>query len=46
MQSKLLREGGDRGVRNEGAEMSNEEGKVFNFGLCSHCVTLVYLVIN
>lgn len=35
MLSKLQdsREGGDRGARNEGAEESNEEGKVFGFGL-------------
>lgn len=46
MLAKLLREGRDRGVRNEGAEVSNEEGKMFSTGLFSHCVTLVYLVIN
>lgn len=39
--SKLL-----RGARNVGAEESNEEGKVCSFGLFSHSVTLVYLVIN
>lgn len=44
--SKLPREGGGRGARNEGAEVSSEEGKVFNFGLFAHCVTLFYLVIN
>lgn len=44
--SKLLREGGDGGAKNVGAEESDEEGKVFSFGLFYHSVTLVYLAIN